>query len=81
MDRTQAENRGFGELLSRAPGEYTGYGVLDPVGQKVGRAEKLFFDGNGGPEYVRVRIGRFFSKLIPVQDAALDGAARSLTLR
>lgn len=83
MNRAQTKDRGFEELLSRAPGEYAGYEVLDPMGQKIGRADTLFFNGNGGPEYVRVRIGRLFNKLvlIPVQDVALDRAARSLTLQ
>lgn len=71
------------ERPSGAPEEYAGYEVLDPMGHKIGRAETLFFNGNGGAEYVRVSIGLLFTRhvLIPVQDVALDRAARSLTLR
>jgi hypothetical protein len=65
------------------PGEYAGYEVLDPMDQKIGSAGKLYFNGDGWPEYVRVRIGVLFTRyvLIPVRGAALDRAARSLTLR
>lgn len=82
MTQSQTQHRSF-ESPSRAPQEYAGYEVLDPLGHRIGRAEKLFFNRNGGPEYVRVRIGRLFTKhvLIPVQDVAVDGAARSLTLK
>lgn len=82
MSQARTKDRGS-EGSSHAPGEYAGYEVLDPLGHRIGRAEKLFFNRNGGPEYVRVRIGRLFTKhvLIPVQDVAFDGAARSLTLK
>lgn len=82
MTQAQTRHRGF-EGLSGSPAEYIGYEVLDPVGHKIGNAEKLFFNGSGGLEYVRVRIGLLFKRLvlIPVQDVALDSAARSLTLK
>lgn len=82
MTQSRTKDRGF-ESPSHAPQEYAGYEVLDPLGHKIGRAEKLFFNRNGGPEYVRVRIGRLFTKhvLIPVQDVAFDVAARSLKLK
>ena len=50
-----------------------GYAVYDPLGQKIGRAEKVFVNWNEEPEYVRVRIGLFErrSVLIPVQFAEL----------
>ena len=62
---------------------YVGYAVLDPMWQKIGRVEKLFLNGNGGAEYVRVRIGFFSARhvLIPVQGVALDRDARSVTLK
>lgn len=79
---TQTTHRGF-EGLSGTPAAYVGYEVLDPMGHKIGSAEKLFFNANGGVEYIRVRIGLLFNRLvlIPVQDVALDPAARSLTLK
>lgn len=82
MTQAQTKDRGF-ERSSHAPEEYSGYEVLDPLGHKIGRAEKLFFNRNGGPEYVRVRIGFLFTKhvLIPVQDVSFDGSTRSLTLK
>ena len=82
MTHAQTKDRGF-KSPSGAPEEYEGYEVLDPLGHKIGRAEKLFFNRNGGPEYVRVRIGLLFVRhvLIPVQDVAFDGATRSLTLK
>ena len=83
--RAQTEHRGS---VDTAEG-YAGYeelaplDLLDPLGHKIGRVEKLFFNRRGGLEYVRVRIGLLFTEdvLIPVQEAALDRAARSLTLK
>jgi PRC-barrel domain protein len=63
--------------------EYVGYTVCDPRGQKIGRAEKLFLNGSGEPEYIRVKMGLFGSKtvLIPVQTAAVDEERRALVLQ
>lgn len=60
-----------------------GYAVYDPLGQKIGRAEKVFVNWNEEPEYVRVRIGLFErrSVLIPVQFAELDDERRVLVLK
>ena len=78
----QTKRREFGGL-DRAREEYAGYEVLDPMGHRIGHVEKLFFNGNGGLKYVRVRVGLLFNKLIliPVQDVTLDRTARSLTLK
>jgi PRC-barrel domain len=66
-----------------AYGEYVGYMVCDPTGQKIGRVEKLFLNGSGEPEYVRVKMGLFGSKtvLIPVQTVAADEERRALVLQ
>lgn len=82
MTQAQAKDSGF-ERSDGAPEEYAGYEVLDPMGHNIGRVEKLYFNGNGGPEYVEVRIGLLFTKrvLIPVQDVALDRTAQSLRLK
>ena len=88
MTQARAKHRKFERPVDTSE-EYAGYealaplALLDPLGHKIGRVEKLFFNGSGGPEYVRVRIGLLFTRdlLIPVQDAALDRAARSLTLK
>lgn len=79
--RAQAKHQGF-ERPAGTPEEYAGYEVLDPMGQKIGSVEKLFFNGNGRPEYARVRVGVLFTRyiLIPVRDIALDRTARSLKL-
>ena len=62
--------------------EYVGYTVCDPRGQKIGRAEKLFLNGSGEPEYIRVKMGLFGFKtvLIPVQTVAADEQRRALVL-
>ena len=67
----------------RAPEEYVGYRVCDPRGQKIGRAEKVFLNPSGEPEYIRVKIGLlgFKTVLIPVQTAALDDEQRTLVLQ
>jgi len=60
-----------------------GYALLDPLGQTLGRVERIFCDSDGGPRYVRVRAGLFGNKLvlIPVQEIALDHERRTVTLR
>ena len=67
----------------RAPEEYAGYTVCDPRGQKIGRAERLFVNGRGEPEYIRVKMGLFGFKavLIPVQMVAADEERRALVLQ
>ena len=63
-----------------ALGEYVGYTVCDPRGQKIGRAEKIFLNGSGEPEYISVKTGLFAIKtvLIPVQTPAVDEKRRVL---
>ena len=82
MTQAPEKHRGSG-ILSGGRDEYVGYTVFDPLGQKIGSVEKLFLNGSGELEYVRTRIGLLFAKrvLIPVQNAALDREARSLTLK
>ena len=63
--------------------EYAGYTVCDPRGQKIGRAERLFLNGDDEPEYIRVKIGLFGFKtiLVPVQEVAADEKRRALVLQ
>jgi len=60
-----------------------GYALLDPLGQSLGRVERIFRDGDGGPRYVRVRAGLFANRLvlIPVRELALNHEKRTVTLR
>lgn len=60
-----------------------GYALLDPLGQKLGRVEKVFCNRAGEPQYVRARIGAFARRLvlIPVMDVAVDPDKKHLTLR
>lgn len=60
-----------------------GYGVYDPLHQKIGKAEKAFANGRGSLEYVRVKMGLFglSSVLIPVQDVEVDDERRMLVLQ
>jgi hypothetical protein len=66
-----------------APEEFVGYRVCDPFDKEVGIVEKLFVNGGGEPEYVRVKIGLFGLKsvLLPVQMVAVDDERRTLVLR
>ena len=60
-----------------------GYTLLDPLGQTLGRVERIFGDRAGEPQYVRIRAG-FLGKrlvLIPVMDVAVDHGHRAITLR
>jgi hypothetical protein len=63
--------------------DYAGYAVCDPRGYKIGRAQKIFLNGRGEPEYIRVKMGLFGIKvgLIPVQTVAVDEERRALVLQ
>jgi hypothetical protein len=67
----------------KAPEDYIGYRLCDPLDQRIGTVERLFVNGDGEPEYIRVRTGVFGSKaiLIPVQMVAVDDERRTLVLR
>lgn len=61
-----------------------GYGLLDPLGRKLGEVEKLFVNSRGGPEYVAVRTGALWWKrsfLIPVNSISVDDERGALVLR
>lgn len=66
----------------REPEDCEGYEVHDPLGQRIGKAEKLFVNGDGDPRYVQVRLG-FFGKsvLIPVEGIVADPEWRTIVLR
>ena len=60
-----------------------GYALLDPLGETLGRVERIFCNRAGEPQYVRIRAG-FLGKrlvLIPVMDVAVDHGHRAITLR
>ena len=60
-----------------------GYALLDPLGQRLGRVERVFCNGAGDPQYVRVGIG-FLGRtlvLVPVLDVTIDAELRTITLR
>jgi hypothetical protein len=77
---TAVSRKEFGGSI-RAPEEYAGYTVCDPRGQKIGRAERLFLNGRGEPEYIKVKAGLFKTVLIPVQAVAADEERRALILQ
>ena len=56
---------------------------LDPLGQTLGRVERIFCNRTGEPQYVRVRAGLFGKTLvlITVMDGAIDHGHRAITLR
>jgi hypothetical protein len=60
-----------------------GYAVYDPVGQKLGIAERVFANPDGEPAYIRVRIGLFGMRavLIPVQFVETDEMRKTLVLK
>jgi hypothetical protein len=75
---------GHGILGDRlqAPAEYVGYGVRDPLGQKIGTVDELFVNAYDEPEYVKVRMGFLGLKsvLLPVEIVAVDKQRRTLVL-
>jgi hypothetical protein len=73
--------RSFSDPLG-APEECVGYRVCDPLGQKIGTVEKIFVNGDGEPEYVRVKMGLFGmrSVLILVVSVSVDQDHKAVTL-
>jgi hypothetical protein len=71
----------FGERFA-ASTEYASYALHDPLGQEIGKVEKVFVNGRGEPEYVSVKIGLFGRKtsLIPVEFVSVDGGRQVLIL-
>ena len=65
---------------SRSCGDYT---LLDPLGQPLGRVERMFCNRAGEPQYIRIRDGLFGKRLvlIPVMDVEIDHGLRAITLR
>ena len=72
-----------GEDRSVGSGRCEAYTLLDPLGQTLGRVERIFCNRDGEPQYVRVRAGLFGKRqvLIPVMDVAIDHGTQALTLR
>ena len=60
-----------------------GYTLLDPLGQTLGRVERIFCNRAGEPQYVRILANLFGKRLvlIPVTDVATDHGHRAITLR
>jgi hypothetical protein len=84
MSNAALDNKAKVNSANSAPSvRGAGYAVYDPLGQKIGSAEKVFVNWKEEPEYVRVRIGLFGRKsvLIPVQFAEVDAERRVLVLK
>ena len=62
---------------------YATYKVCDPIGQRIGRTQRVFANGRGEPEYIEVKMGLFALKtvLLPVQSVAVDEERRTLVLQ
>ena len=62
---------------------YAGYKVCDPRGRRIGRIERVFVNGRGEPEYIKVKMGFLELKtvLLPVQWVAADEERRALVLQ
>jgi hypothetical protein len=60
-----------------------GHTLCDPQGQRIGRTERIFLNGRGEPEYIKVKMGLFSFKsvLLPVQSVAADEERRILVLQ
>jgi hypothetical protein len=81
LPETTASNAVPGDRL-QTPEEYVGYGVRDPLGQKIGTVDELFVNAYDEPEYVRIRMGFLGLKsvLLPVETVAVDKQHRTLVL-
>ncbi len=76
---------GPAELRDRfeKPEGYAGFGLCDPLGQKVGSVKQLFVNPRGEPEYIRVRIGLLGlrSILLSVESVTIDQERQALFLK
>jgi hypothetical protein len=72
-----------GAARSAALKRGAGYSVYDPLGQKIGSAEEVFVNRDDQPQYVRIRIGRFWGRsvLIPVQFVETNEKSKTLVLK
>ncbi len=68
---------------SEAPEECVGYMLQDLLGQRIGRIESIFSNRDGKPEYVRVKLGLFWSRsvLLPVEWFEVDHDRRVLRIK
>ena len=82
-DTTVHEQTSVGGARTAATNNGAGYSVYDPVGQKLGIAERVFVNPDGEPAYIRVRIGHFGMRvvLIPVQFVETNEKAKTLVLK
>jgi hypothetical protein len=82
-DAAVREQTLVGDARSAAPKGHTGYAVYDPVGQKIGTAERVFVNADDEPVYIRVRMGFFGTRvvLIPVQFVETDEERKTLVLK
>jgi hypothetical protein len=68
---------------AHAASSLAGYALHDLLGEKIGRVEKLFVNGEGEAKFVRVRMGflGLRSVLIPVKGVAVDEQRQTVLLR
>src|SRR5918995_3210880 len=45
------------DRFTAVEGQYAGYTVVDQSGEKLGKVDDLFVDGNDQPEYIGVKMG------------------------
>ncbi len=71
-----------GERLATST-EFASYALHDPLGCEIGKVEKVLVNEDGGPEYVAVKIGPIWKKivLIPVESVSVDGGRQALILQ
>ena len=67
-----AEQRG--DRFTELEGRYSGYEVYDRDGEKIGKVDDLFVDGDDQPEYLGVKTGLLDTRstLIPMEAAQVD---------
>ena len=60
--------------------QFAGYEVYDAAGERVGKADEIFVDEKGSPEYVGVKIGRSGARavLIPLDACRVDEGRRAI---
>lgn len=82
-DNTSLAGEEYVRAKIEAPEACEGYMVLDAVGEKVGRAERIFINNHDEVEYIQIKAGLLWKKpiLLPVEMVSVDDEKKTLALR
>lgn len=67
MSPTKETNKNEKKILERIedPEKYSGYGLYDPLNQRVGEVDTVFVSEFGEPQYIKVKLKSGSSRACP----------------